>query len=61
MKPSTHVVLKQNLKLLKLSTMARDIEATVRQAIEGGLGHDDFLLDLTETELQVRSENRQTR
>ena len=61
MKPSTHVVLKQNLKLLKLSTMARDIEATVRQAIEGGLGHDDFLLDLTETELQVRSENRQKR
>ncbi|MBC8549128.1 MAG: ATP-binding protein [Candidatus Brocadiales bacterium] len=41
--------------------MAREIEAMVRQANEGGIGYDELLLGLTETELQVRSENRQKR
>ena len=61
MKPGTLIALKHNLKLLKLSTMAREIEAMVRQANEGGIGYDELLLGLTETELQVRSENRQKR
>jgi len=61
MKPSTLVSLKHNLKLLRLSTMAREIEATVRHAKEGGIGYDELLLSLTETELQVRAENRQKR
>jgi len=61
MKPGTLVALKHNLKLLKLSTMAREIEATVRHAKEGGVSYDELLLGLTETELQIRSENRQKR
>jgi len=61
MKPSTLTVLKHNLKLLKLSTMGQEIETSVRQAKEGSIGHDDFLLNLTEVEIQVRSENRQKR
>jgi len=61
MKPSTLVSLKHNLKSLRLSTMAREIEATVRHAKEGGIGYDELLLSLTETELQVRAENRQKR
>jgi len=61
MTPSTLVSLKHNLKLLKLSTMAREIEATMRHAKEGGVGYDELLLSLTETELQVRAENRQKR
>jgi len=61
MTPSTLVSLKHNLKLLKLSTMAREIEATMRHAKEGGIGYDELLLSLTETELQVRAENRQKR
>ena len=47
MKPGTLVALKQNLKLLKLSTMGREIETAVRQAKEGSISHDDFLLELT--------------
>ena len=61
MKPGTLVALKHNLKLLKLSTMAGEIESTVRRAKEGGIGFDELLLGLTETELQIRSENRQKR
>ncbi len=61
MNPGTLISLKQNLKSLRLSTMGQEIEATVRHAKEGGIGHEEFLLGLTETELQVRSENRQKR
>ncbi len=61
MNPGTLIALKQNLKSLRLSTMGQEIEATVRHAKEGGIGHEEFLLGLTETELQVRSENRQKR
>lgn len=61
MKPGTLIALKQNLKSLRLSTMCGEIETALRQAMEGRVGHDEFLLDLTETELHVRSENRQKR
>ncbi len=61
MKPGTLVALKHNLKLLKLSTMVKEIEATLRHASEGGIDYGELLLGLTETEIQVRSENRQKR
>ncbi|MCP3890848.1 MAG: ATP-binding protein, partial [Desulfobulbaceae bacterium] len=61
MNPGTLMALKQNLKALRISTMGQEIEATVRHAKEGGISHEEFLLELTETELQVRSENRQKR
>lgn len=61
MKQGTLLGLKENLKALKLSTMARGIEAHLRQAREGGVGYDEFLLELTSTELQARAENRLNR
>jgi len=58
MKNVTLVALKENLKALKLSTMARSIEVHLRQAREAGIDYDEFLLELTTVELQIRAENR---
>ena len=58
MKAGALIELQANLKTLKLSTMARDLEGFVRQARESGIGYDEFLLNLTVAELQVRSESR---
>jgi len=58
MKPSTEVLLKENLKLLKLSNVLRQLETFVRQAKESGTDYGEFLLGLTEMELQMRAENR---
>jgi DNA replication protein DnaC len=55
------LALKEDLKALKLSTMARGIEAHLRQAREGGIDYDKFLLELTAVELQARTENRLNR
>lgn len=57
MNDATLMVLRANLKSLKLSTMARDMEVHLRQARESGIGYDEFLLELTTDELQARSEN----
>lgn len=51
-------VVAQNLKTLKLSTMANALEAHLRQAKEGHQEYDEFLLALTEAELTVRTEYR---
>lgn len=61
MRSATITALRENLKALKLSTVARDMDTTLRQAKENGPGYDEFLLDLTSTELQTRSENRLNR
>lgn len=61
MKNGTFVELRENLKSLALSTIARGLEGHLRQAKENGPGYDDFLLDLTGTELQARSEGRLNR
>ncbi|MDM8515476.1 ATP-binding protein [Desulfobacterales bacterium HSG16] len=61
MKASVEVLLSENLKQLKLSTMLRNLESSIRQAQEGRYAYEDFLLNLTEIELQVRSENREKR
>lgn len=58
MKHGTLLGLKENLKALKLSTMAGSIEVHLRQAKETGIGYDEFLLELTAVELQSRGENR---
>jgi len=55
------VELRENLKALNLSTMARQLEPSLRQAKEHGPGYDEFLLELTATELRVRAENRLNR
>ena len=52
------MVLAQNLKALKLSTMVGNLDSHLRQARENSMDYDEFLLGLTEIELQVRSDNR---
>jgi DNA replication protein DnaC len=61
MKVGALMELQANLKMLKLSTMARDLESFVRQARETGIGYDEFLLNLIVAELQGRSESRLNR
>jgi len=58
---ATFVQLRENLKSLMLSTMARGLEGHLRQAKEHGPGYDEFLLDLTAAELQARAESRLNR
>jgi DNA replication protein DnaC len=58
MKASTEVLLKENLKVLRLSHMLGHLDTLLRQAKENGMSHEDFLLSLTEVELQMRAENR---
>jgi DNA replication protein DnaC len=58
MKNVTLVALKENLKALKLSTMARSIDVHLRQAREASIDYDEFLLELATVELQIRAENR---
>ena len=52
------MVLAQNLKALKLSSMVSNLDSHLRQARENSMDYDEFLLGLTEIELQVRSDNR---
>ena len=61
MKAGVLMMLKENLKALYLSTMACNIEAQLRQAKESGINYDEFLLELTEVEIQARADNRQKR
>ncbi|MCP4404109.1 MAG: ATP-binding protein [bacterium] len=61
MKTAIEMVLKQNLKELKLSTMFTCLAEHSRQARESQQSYEEFLLGLTETELQIRSEHRLTR
>lgn len=58
MKLSTEHMLLKNLQKLKLSTMAADLKATLRQARENGSSYDDFLLELTTNEIKIRAENK---
>lgn len=58
MKPTTEMVLTDNLKALNLSHMLRQLEPQLRQAREQSLDYGDFLLSLTDIELEGRAENR---
>ena len=58
MKAVTEILLKENLKALNLSHMSVNLASLVRQARESGANHEEFLLSLTEVELQMRQENR---
>ena len=61
MKAGALMELKENLKTLKLSTMASNLEGLVREARETGIGYDEFIFNLTVAELQGRSESRLAR
>jgi len=54
-------LLNDNLKSLKLSTMIRNLQSHLRQAKQEKLDYDEFLLNLTEAEVQVRKENGRKR
>jgi DNA replication protein DnaC len=57
MKTGTLIELQANLKALNLSCMAHNLDGSLRQAKESGIGYDEFLLELTAAELQARAEN----
>jgi len=51
----------ENLKALKLSAMITNLDSHLRQARQGKLDYDEFLLNVTEIEVQVRLENGRKR
>ncbi len=57
MTAGTLIELQANFKALNLSSMARNLEGSLRQARESGIGYDEFLIELTAAELQARAEN----
>jgi DNA replication protein DnaC len=58
MKPATKLLLAENLKALNLTSVMRSLEELVRQAKESATDYEDFLLSLTEAELEHRAQNR---
>jgi len=58
MKTTVEMVLRQNLKSLNLSTMVTRLADHLRQASETHQSYEEFLLGLTDVELQIRAENR---
>ena len=50
--------LKANLKDLKLSAMSRELDTSLRQAKDNGVGYEDLLIDLTRLEIASRAANR---
>lgn len=58
MKPATEVLLAEHLKQLKLTAILKQYSPLARQARENGTAYEDYLLSLTETEMQARADNR---
>jgi len=54
-------MLQENLRFLKLSTMTKNLDNVHRQALENKLSYDEFLLNLTEIEVQIRKDNGRKR
>ena len=54
-------LLLENLKKLKLSTMIRNLQSHLRQAKQDKVSYEEFLLNLSEAEVQVRKENGRKR
>ena len=61
MNAGMNAVLTENLKVLKLSTMLGNLKGHLRQAQQDQISYDEFLLNLTEIEVQVRKENGRKR
>lgn len=57
MNPGVDILVKQNLKQLKLATMLKQLESHLRNARENRQSYEEFLLNLTETEVLCRAEN----
>jgi len=58
MKQANLIELKANLKNLKLSAMVSELEVNLRQATDSGVGYDEFLITLTNLEIESRSASR---
>lgn len=54
-------LLTDNLKKLRLSSMIRNLESLIRQAKQEKLSYEEFLLNLSEAEVQTRQENGRKR
>ena len=54
-------LLNENLKILRLSTMIRNLQSLTRQAKQEKLSYEEFLLNLSEAEVQTRQENGRKR
>ena len=61
MNAAMNAVLLENLKALRLSTIIKNLTAELRQAKENKIAYEEFLLNLTEIEVQVRKENGRKR
>lgn len=58
MNVATQIVLNENLKALKSQSYAGQLEPVICQAQENALDCGEFLLTLTDHEIQMRGENR---
>ena len=58
MNAATSILLAENLQALALTHMAAHLERATRQARENAVDYPEFLLELTEVELQTRMEGR---
>ena len=61
MNAAMQAMLQENLQFLKMSTMMKGLEHVHRQALENKLDYVEFLLNLTQAEVQVRKENGRKR
>lgn len=61
MKAGDLIRVQENLRNLKLVNSVRHLEKKVHQAEERGASYEEFLLDLTDLELQIRQQNREKR
>jgi hypothetical protein len=61
MNAGMNALLIENLKKLKLSTMIRNLQGLIRQAKQDKLSYEEFLLNLSEAEVQARQENGRKR
>ena len=54
---NTHLLLKANLKQLRLPTMHAEFEKLAREAAQANEGYEQYLLRLTELEVAARAAN----
>src|SRR5881227_616839 len=57
MADSTHMLLRSNLKQLRLPTMGAEFEKLAREAAAAHEGYEQYLLRLTELEVAARASN----
>jgi DNA replication protein DnaC len=57
MSETTHLLLRSNLKQLRLPAMIAEFEKLAREAVATGEGYEQYLLRLTELELAARATN----